>query len=297
MESERTVAAVFRPGSVHMVGDGFHVRNLFPSNALGARISPFLLLDYAGPTRVAPADAPRGVGEHPHRGFETVTVVYQGAVAHRDSAGNAGVLGPGDVQWMTAGAGVVHEELHERDFARAGGTLQMVQLWVNLPARHKLTAPKYQELARERIPELALENGAGSLRVIAGQCRGVAGPAATFTPLNLWDLRLNAGGAVELEVPSGHNAAAVVLEGQVQVGPEHTLGEAELALFAPSGTHLRLAALAAAKLLLLSGEPIDEPVVAHGPFVMNSGEEIYRAIQDYRTGRMGRLHPRDEPAR
>ncbi|TAH39789.1 MAG: pirin family protein [Planctomycetota bacterium] len=271
-----------------MVGDGFHVRNLFPSNALGEAISPFLLLDYAGPSYYPPAEPPRGVGEHPHRGFETVTIVYQGSVAHRDSAGNAGVIGPGDVQWMTAASGVVHEELHERRFAQAGGTLQMVQLWVNLPARHKMSPPKYQEIVRARIPEVTLAAGAGTVRVIAGSFQGVRGPAATFTPLNVWDLRLAGGGGAEFDVPDGHNSAAIVLEGRAAAGSSE-LGDAEMALFDREGTRLRLDALQDTKLLLLTGEPLGEPVVAHGPFVMNTGEEIYRAIKDYQSGRMGRL--------
>jgi redox-sensitive bicupin YhaK (pirin superfamily) len=272
-----------------MVGDGFHVRNLFPSNQLGERISPFLMLDYAGPTTYAPRDEPRGVGEHPHRGFETVTIVYQGRVAHRDSAGNSGVIGPGDVQWMTAASGVVHEEFHEQEFARQGGTLQMVQLWVNLPTRSKMSAPKYQGLLAKEIPEVALDEGAGTVRVIAGEFRGARGPAGTFTPMNVWDVRLAAGKTLEFELAAGHNAAVFVLEGKAAVNGSAPIDDARLALLGSEGEHVTIAAAADTKLLLLSGEPLGEPVVSHGPFVMNTGEEIYQAIKDFQSGRMGRL--------
>lgn len=277
------------PGSVHMVGDGFHVRNLFPSNPLGEQISPFLMLDYAGPTRYGPSEVQRGVSEHPHRGFETVTIVYQGRVAHRDSAGNSGVIGPGDVQWMTAASGVVHEELHEKQFAAQGGTLQMVQLWVNLPARHKLSAPKYQGIVADKIPQVSLDERGSQVRVIAGEFRDARGPAETFTPLNVWDVRLAAGANFEFDLPSGHNTAVVVLDGELVVNGSEALGDARMALLSPEGERVSLAAQADSKLLLLSGEPIGEPVVSHGPFVMNTGEEIYQAIKDYQTGRMGHL--------
>jgi len=285
----KSVLGTFQPGSVHNVGDGFHVRNLFPSNALGEGISPFLLLDYAGPTYYPPSTRRRGVGEHPHRGFETVTIVYQGRVAHRDSAGNSGVIGPGDVQWMTAASGVVHEEFHEQSFSEQGGTLQMVQLWVNLPARHKLSPPKYQGITAAQIPEVPLADQAGRVRVIAGEFRGVRGPASSFSPLNVWDLRLGRGAALDIEVPDGHSAAVVVLEGSAQVNDSAELGDASLALLDASGERISVRAGADSKLLLLSGKPLGEPVVSHGPFVMNTGEEIYAAIKDFQSGRMGHL--------
>ena len=193
MESVKQVRHVHQSGSTHWVGDGFHVRNLFPSNDLGQQISPFLLLDYAGPTDFSPTDRPRGVGEHPHRGFETVSIVYQGELAHRDSAGNHGTLGPGDVQWMTAASGVVHEEMQERGFAKRGGTVEMVQLWVNLPRAFKMSPPRYQTLLKEQIPVVDLPKQGGSVRVIAGEFHGIKGPAKTFIPINLYDLRLKAG--------------------------------------------------------------------------------------------------------
>jgi redox-sensitive bicupin YhaK (pirin superfamily) len=295
--TKKRVLGLFRPGSVHMVGDGFQVRNLFPSNDLGERISPFLLLDYAGPTSFSPTDTPRGVGEHPHRGFETVTIVYQGELEHRDSAGNSGRLGPGDVQWMTAASGIVHEEKHERQFAARGGTMQMVQLWVNLPKRSKMSPPRYQEIAASRIPRVDLPGDAGTIRVIAGESHGVRGPAETFTPLNVWDVSLSGSkftsvsGAdpARFEVPEGHIAAAVVLEGEASVAGSPALGDAQMALLSLDGTEVSIGATQPTKLLFLSGVPLGEPVVSSGPFVMNTGQEIYQAIKDYQSGRMGHL--------
>lgn len=284
---EKRVLALHRPGSVHTVGDGFHVRNLFPSNEVGERLSPFLLLDYAGPTRYAPTDEPRGVGEHPHRGFETVTIVYQGRVAHRDSAGNSGVVGPGDVQWMTAAAGVVHEEKHEREFARQGGTIQMVQLWVNLPRAKKLGSPRYQDIRAETIP--ALSAGGARVRVIAGELGGVRGPALTASPLEVADARIPAGVEWSAELPRGHTAAVVVLAGRAVVNGSEPLGDAEMALLDLEGEGVRVRAVEETLALLLGGAPLGEPVVSHGPFVMSTGQEIYQAIKDYQSGRMGHL--------
>ena len=272
-----------------MVGDGFHVRNLFPSNPLGERISPFLLLDYAGPTYFPPADQPRGVREHPHRGFETVTILYQGMVAHRDSAGNSGTVGPGDVQWMTAASGVVHEEMHEREWSAAGGTLQMVQLWVNLPREQKMSPPRYQEIAAGAIPVVELPDGAGRVRVIAGELAGSAGPASTCSPLNVWDARIAAGREAHLDLPSGHVAAAVVLEGSLRVAESDLLEDAYMIVFERDGERVALEAEEDALVLILTGEPLGEPVVSHGPFVMSTGEEIHQAIEDYQSGRMGHL--------
>jgi redox-sensitive bicupin YhaK (pirin superfamily) len=286
-----------------MVGDGFHVRNLFPSNDLGESISPFLLLDYMGPTTFPPLDVPRGVGEHPHRGFETVTIVYQGELEHRDSAGNSGKLAPGDVQWMTAASGIVHEEKYERNFAARGGTIQGVQLWVNLPKRSKMSPPRYQEITASRIPNVELPHGAGSVRVIAGEFQGVRGPAQTFTPLNVWDVRLSgtgpglspealsgaASGRARFELPEGHIAAVVVLDGEASVAGSPSLGDAEMALLSLDGTEVSIEATKETKLLFLTGVPLGEPVVSSGPFVMNTGPEIYQAIKDYQSGRMGHL--------
>lgn len=287
MNSLKQVVNVFSSASTHWVGDGFHVRNLFPSNELGEQISPFLLLDYAGPTYFSPTDQPRGVGEHPHRGFETVTIVYQGKLEHRDSAGNHGTLGPGDVQWMTAASGVVHEERHERAFARRGGTMEMVQLWVNLPKAFKMSPPRYQTLLKEQIP--AMELPEGYVRVIAGDFQGIQGPAKTFTPINLYDLHLKAGHQAVLTLPEGDNTGIFVLKGNVVMNASHPIKEVELALFAREGEHISLDAKEEATLLVLNGEPIHEPVARQGPFVMNTEEELVQAMDDYRSGKMGHI--------
>jgi redox-sensitive bicupin YhaK (pirin superfamily) len=271
------------------VGDGFPVRNLFPSNGVSQDVDPFLMLDYAGPRDFPPADKPRGVGEHPHRGFETVTIVYQGALEHRDSTGSRGTIGPGDVQWMTAASGVVHEEMHEREFTKKGGPFEVVQLWVNLPREHKMSAPGYQTLLNRDIPVVELD-GAGSARVIAGELNAAKGPARTFTPLNVFDLRLKAGGTLELPLPEGHHASVVLLRGDVVVnGAEPLQGEARMAVLSAAGGRVSLAAQTDSLLLVLTGEPLREPVASYGPFVMNTREELMQAVEDYRSGKMGHL--------
>ncbi len=285
----KNVVGIFGSGSTHWVGDGFHVRNLFPSNGVSREIDPFLMLDYAGPTKVAPSERPLGVGEHPHRGFETVTIAYQGAVDHRDSGGNSGTIRPGDVQWMTAASGVVHEEKHEREFTKQGGVFEMVQLWVNLPKAHKMSPPRYQAITKEQIPVVALGQD-GYARVIAGELDGQKGPAKTFTPINVVDVRLNAGQQAELNLPEGHNTAVVLLKGNVGLDSSHELkGEAKLALLSASGERVSLDAREESTLLVLSGKPIGEPVASYGPFVMNTQEELEQAVNDYNAGRMGHL--------
>lgn len=285
----KDVRQVHRSGSRHWVGDGFPVRNLIPGDGVGEQLSPFLLLDYAGPASFPPTDTPRGVGEHPHRGFETVTIVYEGVVAHRDSAGNAGVIGPGDVQWMTAASGIVHEEMHEKAWAKKGGTLHAIQLWVNLPKAHKMSRPGYQTLLSRDIPSVELPGGSGRLRVIAGEFRGIRGPAQTFTPVHLYDVRLNAGHRAEVTVPAGHNAAVFVLQGEVSVNGTGPVKEAELARLGTAGERIVLEAKADTILLVLGGEAIREPVARYGPFVMNTQAELIQAIEDYRSGKMGHL--------
>ena len=280
---------VYQPGSRHVVGDGFHVRNLFPSNDLDRELSPFIMLDYAGPTVYPATDTPRGVGEHPHRGFETVTVVYQGMLAHRDSAGNSGVIGPGDVQWMTAASGVVHEEMHEREWAKRGGTLQAIQLWVNLPKAFKMSAPGYQTILNDQIPVIHLEAGAGSLRVIAGSVHGVKGPAKTFTPVELYDLRLRAGSSMPLQIPNDFNVGLFVLSGRASLEGTHWLTEAELAVFVSNGEPVVITAEEDATILVMAGEAIHEPVARYGPFVMNTKAELVQAVSDYQAGKMGHL--------
>jgi len=292
MAEEKKVLGIFEKGSTHWVGDGFHVRNLFPSNGLGNEISPFLMLDYAGPTAIPAGQPQRGVGEHPHRGFETVTIAYQGAVEHRDSGGHSGTIRPGDVQWMTAASGVVHEEMHEREFARQGGVFEMVQLWVNLPKAQKMSRPKYQTLLKEQIPVVQL--GAGSYaRVIAGELDGVKGPAQTFTPVNVFDVRLKAGDRAKLSLPVGHNAAVVLLKGDIVLNlTERVEGEAKIALLSEDGEGLTISAKVDSVVLVLSGEPINEPVASYGPFVMNTRAEIMEAVADYQAGKMGHLEAR-----
>ena len=293
----KKVLSIHRKPPAHWVGDGFPVRTIFSHQSLGPRISPFLLLDYAGPAEFPPTDQPHGVGEHPHRGFETVTIVYQGELEHRDSAGNQGKIGPGDVQWMTAASGVVHEERHAREFAKHGGTLEMVQLWVNLPAKLKMSPPGYQTLLDRQIPVVNLPDGAGVGRVIAGDLQGMKGPARTFTPINLWDLRLKAGRRTDLSLPSGYTTALFILTGDVVLNASETAREVELALFDRDGQRVTIEAREDATILVLNGRPIDEPVVGQGPFVMNTQEEIRQAVEDYHSGRMGRITSLSDPFR
>ena len=285
----KTVIGTFGNRERHWVGDGFPVRSLFSYQDFGPEISPFLLLDYAGPHEFAPARSPRGVGAHPHRGFETVTIVYDGEVEHRDSTGAGGIIGPGDVQWMTAGAGILHQEFHSEVFTRSGGPFRMVQLWVNLPARDKAAAGGYQSLLGADIPTVELPDSAGSLRVIAGEYDGVAGPARTHTPLNVWNGRLAAGAELALALPEGHVAMLVVLSGLVTINGASQAGEAEMVLLSPEGRNASIQVNRDTTLLVLTGQPLDEPVVGHGPFVMNSQEKIRQAIADLRSGQFGRL--------
>lgn len=285
----KKVLEIHKSSSPHWVGDGFPVRGMFASRRFSEAISPFLLLDYGGPMEFPPAAEPRGVEAHPHRGFETVTIVYQGELEHRDSAGNHGSLSPGDVQWMTAASGIVHEEKHSRKFTERGGMFEMVQLWVNLPAQFKAAPPGYQTLRHRDIPMVTLANGSGNVRVIAGNFQNHQGPARTFTPVNLWDIRLQAGHAAELQVPEGYTTILVNFHGKILLNETASVEAAEMALFDHSGEKILLTAREDATLLLLSGEPILEPMVSHGPFVMNTEDEIRQAIIDYHSGRMGRI--------
>lgn len=285
----KKILGVYSAPRQHWVGDGFPVRSLFSYDSHGQHLSPFLLLDYAGPTQFAPAGRRRGVGEHPHRGFETVTIVYQGEVDHRDSTGSGGHIGPGDVQWMTAASGILHEEFHSDAFTHAGGTLEMVQLWVNLPAKDKMSAPRYQTLLNRDIPAVALSDEAGSVRVIAGELAGKRGPAHTFTPIDVWDVRLNDGKTAELRLPEGRTLALIVLRGAVRVNGTEPAREAQMVLLDRTGTDVSIEADTDATILVLSGEPIDEPIVGYGPFVMNTRAEIEKAIEDFNNGGFGRI--------
>lgn len=272
----------------HWVGDGFPVRSLFSYATRNLPLSPFLLLDYAGPAAFPAGGHRRGVGEHPHRGFETVTIVYSGEVEHRDSSGGGGVIGPGDVQWMTAGGGIVHEEFHSEDFRRSGGDLEMVQLWVDLPARDKLTPARYQAILNAEIPDIALPDGVGRLRLIAGQFEGRDGAAETFSPVDVWDLRLAAGKRVELPASEGRSLIVITLQGTVQLNDEQILRDAQMAVLDTRGEGFVLEANNDAKVLVLGGEPLNQPVVGYGPFVMTSQDEIRQAISDFNSGRFGR---------
>lgn len=285
----RRIKSIHNHNGEHWVGDGFPVKSIFSYNnqVLMKELSPFLLLDHAGPANFSPTTSRRGVGEHPHRGFETVTIVYEGELEHKDSAGNGGKIGQGDVQWMTAAAGILHEEYHSKDFAKQGGTLHMAQLWVNLPAKNKLAKPSYQTVLDSSIPSVELANNSGKLRVIAGEFNGQKGPSKTFTPINVWDIRLSAHGSVALDIPEKHNAALVIIKGEVKVNGTDVVTESKLVIFDHAAGPITLEGVTDSIILLLSGQPIDEPVVAYGPFVMNTQAEIKQAISDYQQGLFG----------
>ena len=275
----------------HWVGDGFHVHGMFNYNGSNVPLrSPFLLLDYAAPSTFSPTTTRRGVGQHPHRGFETVTIVYEGEVEHRDSTGNGGIIGRGDVQWMTAGSGILHEEFHSPAFASRGGTFEVVQLWVNLPAKDKTAPAAYQAILDADIPVITLPNDAGTLRLIAGQYAQQHGPARTFTPMHVWDLRLQAGKRVQLPQPEGWSTLLVMLSGTVKLNGNTVLHEKEIATLSQSGSQIEIEVAEDSKCLLLAGEPIHEPVVGYGPFVMNSKQEILQAIDDFNSGKFAPMH-------
>jgi hypothetical protein len=282
----RKILGVTSSPEAHWVGDGFPVRSMLSP---AANLSPFLLLDYAGPATFTPTDRPRGVGQHPHRGFETVTIVYQGELEHRDSTGNGGTIGAGDVQWMTAASGILHEEFHSKAFTRTGGTLEMVQLWVNLPSKDKKADPGYQTLLNADIPSVDLADGAGRVRVIAGAFGDQKGPARTFTPINIWDLRLGRDKSTTLTLPEGHTVALAVLGGTVLVNGSDVVRGSQLVTFDKAGGNITLEANNDVTVLVLSGEPIGEPVVAHGPFVMNTVGEIKQAMLDFEQGKFGAM--------
>ncbi|CAI0869551.1 pirin family protein [Serratia fonticola] len=285
----KKILGVYNSPEAHWVGNGFLVNSLFSYNELGAEMSPFLLLDHAAPTKFRSHSGRRGVGQHPHRGFETVTIVYQGEVEHRDSTGSGGVIGPGDVQWMTAASGILHEEFHSKDFSQKGGTIEMVQLWVNLPAKDKMAAPGYQTLLNQDIPVVPLADNAGQVRVIAGNYGGHAGAARTFSPINVWDMKLNAGHTTTLQVEERHTLAVVMLHGAILVNGEQIVRETQMVLLDRAGDSITLEANGDVSLLVLSGEPIDEPIVGYGPFVMNNEAEIQQAFRDFNSGQFGTM--------
>ncbi len=282
----KQVAEVMRSQGGHWVGDGFPVRSLFSYQGDTAALSPFLLFDYAGPHVFAPAAKPRGVGQHPHRGFETVTIVYDGEVSHRDSTGAGGTIGPGDVQWMTAAGGIIHEEFHSPAYTAKGGPFRMVQLWVNLPAKDKMTKAGYQGITDADIPVVELPGGRA--RIIAGEFQGGRGPARTFSPMNVWDARLNGGADMAFDVPEGHTTMIAVLAGEVSVNGT-VARDAEVVRLAREGTQVSLKATTDAMFLVLAGAPLNEPVFGYGPFVMSNEAEIRQAISDFNSGRFGQV--------
>ncbi len=286
----KQVQQVLAPPPPHMVGDGFRVHNFFPSGYdMGMhRMSPFFLLDYNSKIDFSPRQNPRGVGVHPHRGFETVTIAYHGKVAHHDSAGNSGIIAPGEVQWMTAASGVLHKEYHEKEFSKAGGAFQMVQLWVNLPAKYKMSKPKYQALTKDKIPVYTMPGNNGTVEIIAGQFNGVQGAASTFTPMHVYNLKLNKNAEINFSLPQNYNTAILAIEGNVTVN-EHTVPADNLVLFKNEGETILIKANETSILLVLSGQPINEPIVPYGPFVMNTKQEIIQAYDDFNNGKFGVL--------
>lgn len=278
-----------RPAAPGMVGDGFRVFNYFPNNGLSQqRVSPFLMMDFNAEYDFGPSDHIRGVDVHPHKGFETVTIAYKGSVAHHDSSGNSGVINPGDVQWMTAGAGILHKEYHEKEFSKTGGPFEMVQLWVNLPAKHKLTPPKYQAITANDVAKAVLPGNNGIVNVIAGSFGGEKGPAFTFTDVNMFDIRLNNGGELNVVIPTAHNTILLVVNGEAEINGSKAT-EHNLVLFKNDGDEIKIKATEDSVLLLLSGEPIHEPIAQYGPFVMNNMQELQEAFEEFRSGKFGVL--------
>lgn len=289
--SIKAIEAVYPPGPAHFVGDGFRVHNFIPSrHGLDMhRMSPFIMMDYGAKFHVPPSDSPKGVGVHPHRGFETVTIAYKGSVAHHDSAGGGGIIGEGDVQWMTAASGVLHKEYHEESFSKTGGDFQMIQLWVNLPAKDKMSTPKYQAIENAAMPKVMVEKG--FVEVIAGNFQGVRGKASTFTPVHMFNAHLEAGGNSVFEFPAAFNTCLVVVEGEIRInGSDESVPLDHFVLFANEGETFQIEATENSKVLILSGEPIPEPIAAHGPFVMNTRQEILQAFQDFEAGKFGTLN-------
>jgi redox-sensitive bicupin YhaK (pirin superfamily) len=289
MSNKKSIEAVIAPPPPHMVGDGFRVHGFFPGPVIDKkRMSPFFLMDYGSKVEFSPTDTPRGVSVHPHRGFETVTIAYHGRVAHHDSAGNSGIIGEGDVQWMTAGSGLLHKEYHEKEFSKKGGLFQMVQLWVNLPAKNKMTPPKYQEITHAMMGKYELPGNKGVLEVIAGEYKGVKGPASTFTPLQVYNARLKKGATIEISFPATYNTGLLVAEGNAIINGTNAPAD-NFVLFKNDGELINMEAKEDCILLILSGEPIHEPIVQYGPFLMNTWEELEQAIDDVNTGKFGVL--------
>ena len=283
----KKILGVYQNKHMHWVGDGFPVYNLFSYDRLGQAISPFLMLDYAAPYRFDPTTAQHGVGTHPHRGFETVTIAYQGEVTHKDSSGGGGTIKTGDVQWMTAGGGVLHQEFHSPEFAQQGGLFEMVQLWVNLPAHAKMTPAKYQAIEAEQIQHIALDDVGSELRVIAGQYQDVAGAATTFSPVNVWDGKIVANQQHSFHVTEGHTTLLVLLSGEVILNDEQTIEAPSMVVLSREEIDFSIKAQQDSKFLILTGQPLNEPIEGYGPFVMNNRAEIVEAINDFNSGKFG----------
>lgn len=289
MSKLRSIEMSFKGPETHFVGDGFKVSQYFPQGEnLLERFSPFILLDYNEPYYFEPSDVRRGVGAHPHRGFETVTIAYDGAVEHHDNKGNHGIIEAGDLQWMTAGSGVLHKEYHEKEFSKNGGILQMIQLWVNLPREHKMTKPKYQAISKDEIGVYKLDDDKGEIRVIAGEVKGVKGPASTFTKMNIYNVDLKNYGKVILSEPGDFNTGVLILDGEIKINEDSIYKKNDFVLFNNVDGDIILESLTEKSLVIvLSGKPINEPIVSHGPFVMNTIEEIYEAYEDFRNNKFG----------
>jgi redox-sensitive bicupin YhaK (pirin superfamily) len=286
----RGVEGVLPPTNTHMVGNGFKVMNFFPSGrGFEERMSPFFLLDFNAEVNFPPSEISRGVGVHPHRGIETITFAYKGSVAHHDSAGNAGIINPGDVQWMTAGGGVLHKEYHDKNFDKTGGAFELVQLWINLPKKHKMTPAKYQSILHSKKPKVELPNGWGNVHVVAGEYKGLKGVASTFSPVNIYDIHLNPGGEVDFSLPGNFNSGILVVDGNIVVNEAQNVPENHYVQFKNEEGLVHIKANSKTILLVLSGEPLNEPFVGYGPFVMNTEEEIRQAIEDYNAGKFGFL--------
>lgn len=288
---QKSVELVASPTTPHFVGDGFRVHNFIPGiHSLGMqRMDPFIMLDYNSKYVFPPATTPKGVGVHPHRGFETVTIAYKGKVQHHDSGGGGGIIDEGDIQWMTAASGVLHKEYHEEEWSKKGGEFQMVQLWVNLPAKDKMSTPKYQAIKNSDINRYKIDDNGSEVEVIAGEYNNVKGTATTFTPVNLFNVKLNKDAAIELNLPANYNTALLVIEGNIIVNESKNVSTNHLALMANDGERFTIKAADNAVVLVLSGEPINEPIAAHGPFVMNTKQEIMEAFEDFNKGKFGHL--------
>lgn len=287
----RKVESIISPRSPHFVGDGFRVHNFIPSNHLldMKRMNPFVLLDYNSKFFFAPSESPRGVGVHPHRGFETVTIAYKGSVQHHDSSGGGGIIYEGDVQWMTAASGILHKEYHEKEWSKKGGEFQMVQLWVNLPAKDKMSTPKYQSIENKDFKRVGIGKNGGFMEIIAGEFENIKGAASTFTPLNLYNLKMKQGDSVQLNFPKNYNTALLLIEGNIEVNGQEKVPTDHLALMANDGESFSIVAYEDTVVLVMSGEPINEPIFSHGPFVMNTKQEILQAYDDFHNGKFGYL--------